>query len=379
MIKKKPLVSVVIPVFNTDLGYLKSCFESIRNQTITNTEVVIVDDGSVDKVARFCDSFAENQHAWRVVHTANQGPSKARNRGISEVNGKYFVCIDADDSIEPTMLEELVSLAEDTSAEVIICRYDTFDGVTSNVVGQELISSYDIEDIFNISSPSIFKMMFLTSFIKKNDLQFDPELIRGEDLLFGNQALALAKNIQVTEKSLYHYRVNESGIISAKKPESMTTFLALKKLKNFLEKNNIYAKNKRSFIKLILNGTLLFDYKDNPQLFAENYSDVRKFLLETVTHEDINSDTDNSTTDILGVDNILDYYHRAAHKFKADLDYTYNENKSLISMNEELNTRVEDTNRELAQIRSSYTTIAKVLKRKIKQDTINIYNKRTKK
>ncbi len=380
MIKETPLVSVVIPVYNTRLAYLKDCFESVANQTVPNKEVIVIDDGSTDEVARFCDSFAEEQQGWNVIHTANKGSSAARNKGIDNATGKYFICIDADDIIEPIMLEELVRSAESVSAEVTICRYDTFSDTVNNVVAQEMIESYGMNDIFNISSPSIFKMLFLKSFVKTNDLKFDPGLIRGEDLLFGNQALALAKNIEVIEKVLYHYRENETGIIGAGKPESMTTFLALKKLRTFLEEKGVYSKHKRSYIKLILNGTLLFDYKDSPQLFANNYGEIKKFLLETVGDDSFDKElADSRMVDIMSANTVLEYYHNVAGKLKLDLDYTYKEKVSFARKNEDLSSQLKDASRELDHIRSSYTAIAKVLKAKIRHDAAALYHKRVKK
>lgn len=118
----KPLISVIVPVYMVE-DYLTQCVESIRNQTYQNLEIILVDDGSPDSCGSICDSFARHDQRIKVFHKQNGGLSDARNYGIARATGAYLAFVDSDDWLEPDMYEELVHIAEDTGADIIICGY----------------------------------------------------------------------------------------------------------------------------------------------------------------------------------------------------------------------------------------------------------------
>ena len=95
----KELISIVIPVYNAE-RYLDDCIQSVLNQTYNYTEIVLVDDGSKDKSAAICDSYANNYENIKVLHNDNQGPAASRKFGIERSNGSLVMFIDADDWIE---------------------------------------------------------------------------------------------------------------------------------------------------------------------------------------------------------------------------------------------------------------------------------------
>lgn len=102
-----PLLSVVIAVYNKE-QYLEETLKSVVNQTFTDSEIILVDDGSTDSSPAICEQFANTYPRVKVIHQKNAGASAARNRGIREAVGKFLVIVDADDKIEPCMHEELV-------------------------------------------------------------------------------------------------------------------------------------------------------------------------------------------------------------------------------------------------------------------------------
>ncbi len=95
-IENKPLISVIIPVYNVE-KYLNECVDSIINQKMKDFEIILVDDGSKDKSGEICDDYAQKHEFIKVVHKENGGASSARNRGIREANGEYLVFMDSDD------------------------------------------------------------------------------------------------------------------------------------------------------------------------------------------------------------------------------------------------------------------------------------------
>ena len=101
---KEELISVVIPVYNVK-KYLKKCLETVVNQTYSNLEIILVDDGSTDGSEKICDEYATQYNNVSVIHKKNGGLSSARNAGIDVAKGKYIGFIDSDDFVDKRMEE----------------------------------------------------------------------------------------------------------------------------------------------------------------------------------------------------------------------------------------------------------------------------------
>lgn len=111
------MISVLMPVYNVE-KYLDKTLESVKNQTYSDFEVIMVDDGSTDKSGQICDKWAEADSRFRVIHTENRGVSAARNTALSMVKGDYIFCVDSDDIILPETLEELLDLLISNDADM---------------------------------------------------------------------------------------------------------------------------------------------------------------------------------------------------------------------------------------------------------------------
>ena len=105
-------ISVIVPVYNAE-QYLNQCIDSILNQTIDSLELLLLNDGSKDNSGAICDEYAKKYDNIRVFHLENGGPSRARNIGISEANGKFVGFVDSDDFIESTMIEIMYLKAQE--------------------------------------------------------------------------------------------------------------------------------------------------------------------------------------------------------------------------------------------------------------------------
>ena len=117
-----PKISVIVPIYKTE-KYLDKCIESIVNQTYTDIEIILVDDGSPDNCPIMCDEWAKKDERIKVIHKENGGLSDARNAGIDIASGEYIGFVDGDDCILPTMYEKLYSAIEANEADLSICGY----------------------------------------------------------------------------------------------------------------------------------------------------------------------------------------------------------------------------------------------------------------
>lgn len=117
---ENPLISVIVPVYNVE-KYLKRCVESILNQTHSNIQVLLVDDGSTDQSGEICDWYAEKDQRIRVLHQKNAGQSAARNNALRKVKGEYIAFIDSDDFWETDMLSYLLGILKKNDAQLSVC------------------------------------------------------------------------------------------------------------------------------------------------------------------------------------------------------------------------------------------------------------------
>lgn len=144
--------SVVIPVYKVE-EYLDQCVQSVLQQTYSNLEIILVDDGSPDRCGAMCDHWAEKDDRIRVVHQENGGLSAARNTGIRNATGDYILFLDSDDWWETdTVLDTIAKQLEQTPVDVLSFNYrKSFDGVLQPAYFDEtLLSSQHPESVTQI-------------------------------------------------------------------------------------------------------------------------------------------------------------------------------------------------------------------------------------
>ena len=125
------LISVIVPIYNTE-KYLVECVESLRKQTYSNIEIILVDDGSTDASIEICDGFAEKDSRVRVFHKKNEGVAVARNFGIQQSNGQYVVIVDSDDVAVDKMIEVLYTQIKENDADIAVGNYYIYDESDGN-------------------------------------------------------------------------------------------------------------------------------------------------------------------------------------------------------------------------------------------------------
>lgn len=263
-----PMVSVVLPCYNAAKN-LEQCLDSILNQTLTEIEVICVDDGSTDTTLDILRSYQHRDPRICLIQQANAGAGAARNTGLARASGTYLSFLDADDFFEPDMLEKAVAAAEKYEADYIVFRSDRY--YPSENRFREIpwsVRNCDLPPYMPFSYRQLTDNIFLSfvgwawdklyrrSFVLKHNLQFQQQRTTN-DMLFVFSGLIYAKRIAVVQDVLAHQRRESSESLSVTREKSWHCFYdALIALRNVLLRENLYWELEKDFINYSLHFCL---------------------------------------------------------------------------------------------------------------------------
>ena len=220
-----PSISVIVPVYQAE-KFLKQCVESVRSQTFSDWELLLVDDASKDRSPAICDAFGKEDSRIRVFHKGvNGGVSEARNLGLAEARSDVIAFLDADDSYEPRCLETLWNLREQAGADTAACAHlnvwpvgtpqpeqvlpeGVYDsrGIREGIV-YPLLGDRLVQPTFN---GFIWRYLFSKEIIQEASLRFEGAYL--EDELFLMEYFCHAQKLAVTEEPLYRYLLNPTSV-----------------------------------------------------------------------------------------------------------------------------------------------------------------------
>ncbi|MBR3235582.1 MAG: glycosyltransferase family 2 protein [Atopobiaceae bacterium] len=216
MTPTQPIVSVVMPAYNVD-RYIRRAVESLQNQTLRNFELLVVDDGSSDRTGQILDSMAERDYRIIVYHNENGGAPAARNYALDRARGTYVYFMDADDWIEPRMLEDMVSLAGRSRLDLVITGFyiDTYYGDAGEHT-EEIKSRpnalYPTQQEFRAAAWQLFDQnlfytpwnkLFLRDRIEDLHVRFRPTFM--DDFPFVLDYIRDVERVGVLEYPYYHF------------------------------------------------------------------------------------------------------------------------------------------------------------------------------
>lgn len=213
------LISIVVPIYNVE-KYLEKCLKSIIGQTYKNFELILVDDGSTDCSGKIADEYATRDNRICVFHKENAGLAATRNFGINKSNGEYICFIDSDDWIENTYLEELMGLANNYLADVVICDFVRNAGNDEIIQPsrENIVEETGYEAIGNLyTSNYVSYVVAWNKLYRKSifdNVRYIEGMIHEDEAICGEIYCACAKVIR-TNRILYNYRVNNSTSIMA--------------------------------------------------------------------------------------------------------------------------------------------------------------------
>jgi len=196
-----PKISVIVPVYNVE-QYLSKCIDSILAQTLTEFEILLIDDGSPDNSGNICDEYAEKDTRIRVFHTENRGVSSARNLGLDNAKGDFICFVDSDDWIDPLMFESLLVRTIDTKADLCVCIESVDAGIE---LEDRLISRNEsVNQLLAFNFPSSIYLGLYTKAVI-GDTRLSEVIHYWEDYEFQLRILLKSNNILIVNKLFYHY------------------------------------------------------------------------------------------------------------------------------------------------------------------------------
>ena len=142
-VEEKMKISVIIPVYNV-AQYLRQCLDSVINQTYTDLQIILVDDGSTDESGAICDQYAAKDSRVEVYHRENKNVGAVLNFGLSVAKGEYIAQIDSDDALHPRMYEILYNEAQKYNADMTCCKWSFDENEVSELdVSNPSVTQFD--------------------------------------------------------------------------------------------------------------------------------------------------------------------------------------------------------------------------------------------
>ncbi len=211
------LISVIVPVYNVS-DYLKECLDSILEQSYSNFELLLVDDGSTDISGRICDDYASMDTRIKVIHKVNGGLSSARNAGLETTQGDYICFVDSDDFIHKDYLKRMYEALEHSTADIAFCDIDSPKlADPSKIYSNNIRISHkeSLEWLSDHKSREYVQMVVAWNKIYTRDaiirLRYQVGRLHEDEFLI-NDLIKNKNTFMLVPEKLYFYRDNTDGI-----------------------------------------------------------------------------------------------------------------------------------------------------------------------
>lgn len=297
---KKNKVSIIIPVYKVE-PYIDECLNSIVNQTYSNLEIILVDDGSPDTCPQKCDEWASKDSRIRVVHKQNGGLSSARNAGMDVATGDFFMFVDSDDFIESNMVESLLDIHKKQESDITCCEVNrVIDGIKKPIDKFHRSSS-----VYSFTSIEVLKAMihrnidcaswnklYTRKIIAKNRF---PIGRNNEDFVFLYYVYKNVTKVTYTNVALYDYRMRGNSITTTFNKKTLDQFLNIEDIEKDANLDNVNIFDELLWYKFNTYVSVAYEYYKNhrnPELkddFKLIKSYVRSNIKQILVGGDLNT------------------------------------------------------------------------------------------
>lgn len=224
--KKDMLISVIVPVYNTE-KYLRECIESIIRQTYEMLEIILVDDGSTDTSSNICDEYANKDGRIIVIHQENRGLVAARKTGVSRATGKYVTFVDSDDWIAKDAYDKLMTSVGEHDIDIVSFGYtmvaskwkkEIYNLFNDAIYEGELLkilyskAMYDNDAEASGITRSLCTKLIRRELVQEKLEQMDEKITLGEDAAVVYDSCLSAKSIMIKNIAPYYYRIHSESM-----------------------------------------------------------------------------------------------------------------------------------------------------------------------
>ncbi len=218
-----PKVSIIVPIYKAE-KYLNRCIDSILDQTFTDWELLLIDDGSPDRSGDICEEYAKRDRRIRAFHKENGGVSSARNLGLDSAKGEYVTFIDADDWIDFDNLSTCTSIINANKLDILQYSFKRIDD-KGNVLQKRLIKTDPLDLESYIKKGNFNKCVggayIRSAIIQNNKIRFDEDMRLAEDQLFIMRVMSNSLRLQATDLVYYNYFLNVESATNNEKTQDM--------------------------------------------------------------------------------------------------------------------------------------------------------------
>lgn len=296
-IKKRPKVSIILPVYNV-APYLRQSLDSIIAQTLTDIEIICVDDGSTDDSGKILDEYKEKDNRIIVIHKRNAGTGAARNDGLKIATGECIGFVDPDDWILPNMYERLYNILQDKELDIVMFTPDVFNDQTQKHEGflyfqdsnfPKILDDkiFNKDDISPFSYPMcVWNKLYRKKLFDDNNIDF-AEGLDFEDHKVIFKSLFTAKRIYFIREKLYVYRHSRQGSILSDNDTRMFDHIKIYDIvENILKETGNWEKFHLDFLRYKVHNILYYYTMIKPQYKDEYYKKMVKSLQNTQMSEE---------------------------------------------------------------------------------------------
>lgn len=302
MNEKRPKISVIVPVYNTE-KYLHQCLDTIINQTLKEIEIICVDDGSTDNSLQILKEYQKNDARIIILNQNNGGGGKARNAGIEISTGEYLAFLDSDDFFDLKLLEKMYNQALSDDADVVGCEADTYDirdnklspyfRIPDEYIPNKIPFSYlDLPKYIFVTLQTIpWNKLYRREMVLYYKLRFQ-DVHHHNDNYFSLMAVVIAKRITLVKESLVYYRVGMKTNTQSRVYEHPLDFvLVISAIRDTLIEYNLYQILEQGFVNYVLSISLSQDKKLRGSTSLESvYNYIQTVIFEEygINNHDMN-------------------------------------------------------------------------------------------
>lgn len=266
-------LSIIVPIYNAE-NYLKECISSILLQSMSDFELILIDDGSTDNCSIICDEYAQLDNRIKVVHKKNEGQGVARKIGINMAKGRYIAFVDSDDWVEPNMYQLLCDSADTHVSDMVICDFAYNYEINNRVKNyshstildpltvyeeKEIQGSIRLKILLEDIHGYPWNKLYRRALLQKCNLSNTFGLENMQDWVLNVEYFSFVKRMMYVNVSLYNYRIHSGGSLRGKYKDYFSIIIklhkyrmsSLAKLKN-IDYENAKSMCEKRFVAMIL-------------------------------------------------------------------------------------------------------------------------------